>query len=81
MDMTKKLVNYILENVNVEEIRFTYSQMCMKKTDLARQNWELYNDLENYVDNFIEDNELDDEWFETEVGLIDDLFEELLKEI
>ena len=38
-------------------------------------------DLENYVDNFIEDNDLSDEWFETEVGLIEDLFDELLKEL
>jgi hypothetical protein len=37
--------------------------------------------LENYVENFIEDNDLSDEWFETEIGLIEDLFDELLKEL
>jgi hypothetical protein len=55
--------------------------MNRKKCDLPRANWQLYNDLENYVEIFIENNDLTNEWFETEVGLIEDLFDELLKEL
>lgn len=81
MIRVKNLVNYILNNVDNEDIRYTQSVMNRKKYDLPRANWELYNDLENYVEMFIEDNDLSDEWFETEVGLIEDLFDELLKEL
>ena len=75
------LVNYILRNVDNDDIRYTQSVMNRKRCDLPRANWELYNDLENYVEMFIENNDLSDEWFETEVGLIEDLFDELLKEL
>ncbi len=81
MIRVKNLVNYILNNVDNEDIRYTQSVMNRKRCDLPRANWELYNDLENYVEMFIEDNDLSDEWFETEVGLIEDLFDELLKEL
>lgn len=79
--MEKRLVEYVLCCVGENEIRRTYSQMCMEKRNLPTQNWELYNYIKNLVDDFVEDNDLSNDWFETEVGLIEDLFEELLKEI
>ena len=51
MIRVKNLVNYILENVDNEDIRYTQSVMNRKRCDLPRANWELYNDLENYVEN------------------------------
>ena len=68
MIRVKNLVNYVLRNIDIEDIRYTQSVMNRKRCDLPRANWELYNDLS-------------DEWFETEVGLIEDLFDELLKEL
>lgn len=78
--MVKKLVEYILENVDIEDVNYTYSKMCIERTSLNVANYDLYNKLSDLVVDFVLDNELSDEWFETEVGLIEDLFEELLKE-
>ena len=49
MIRVKNLVNYILNNVDNEDIRYTQSVMNRKRCDLPRANWELYNDLEIFV--------------------------------
>lgn len=78
--MIKKLVEYVLSNVDIEDVNYTYSRMCIERNSLNNANYDLYNKLSDLVDDFISDNELSEEWFETEVGLIEDLFDELLKE-
>ena len=79
--MEERLVDFVLYYVGEVEIKRTYSQMCIEKRNLPTQNWELYNYIKNLVDDFVEDNDLSNDWFETKIGLIEDLFEELLKKI
>lgn len=79
--MVNKLINYCIEKLDNEEIRYTFSKMCMKRCDLPRTNYELYNDLENLLVDFLDDNELTEEWFETEVGLVEDLFDCIIKNL
>lgn len=80
MNTVKNLVNYVLEHIDIEDVKYTYSRMCIERNNLNNANYSLYNKISDLVDDFVSDNELSDEWFETEVGLIDDLFDELLKE-
>lgn len=79
--LKKLLIEYVLENVDIEDIRYTYSRMCIHRHPLCCENYSLECKLEDLVKDFIEVHELNEDWFETEVGLIEDLFDELLKEL
>ena len=76
--MKEKLIEFIKENVSIEDINYTFSRMCIERTPLHYQNNNLYNQLSDLVDDFIADNELSEEWFEETFIDIEDLFEDLL---
>lgn len=76
--MKEKLIEFIKENVSIEDINYTFSRMCIERSSLRYQNNNLYNQLSDLVDDFIVDNELSEEWFEETFIDIEDLFEDLL---
>lgn len=78
--MVKKLIEFVLSEIDIEDVKYTYSRMCINRCNLFHENYSLYNKLDDLVHDFIIDNDLYDDWLETEVGLIEDLFDELLKE-
>ena len=78
--MKEKLIEFIKENVSIEDINYTFSRMCIESTPLCYQNNNLYHQLSDLVDDFIADNELSEEWFEETFIDIEDLFENLLND-
>ena len=40
--MKEKLIEFIKENVSIEDINYTFSRMCIERTPLYYQNNNLY---------------------------------------
>jgi hypothetical protein len=69
--MTKKLIDYIKHSIDSDVLGYTYSKMCLERIPLDSY---LYNQIDDLVQEYIEDNELSQEWFEENFFDIDDLF-------
>lgn len=76
--MEKQLIEFVKENVNSEECAWAYSQMCIKRMPLNCVDYELYCRIGDLIDDFVEDNELGEEWFEENFSDIYDVFEKIL---
>ena len=51
--------------------------MCIERAPLRMVNNNLYNKLSDLIDDFLQDNDLTDEWFEETFIDIEDLFDYL----
>jgi hypothetical protein len=74
MEYTDKLVQHIQDVISVDLLNYVYSRMCLLRIPLKIADYYLYNLIEYIVQNFIEDNELSQEWFEENFFDVDDLF-------
>ena len=78
INMEERLIDFIKNNISLEDCQYTYSKMCIERIPLRYANNQLYNKLGDLVDDFVADNELPLEWFEESFINIEDLFERLL---
>lgn len=75
--MKEELIEYVKNNIDMGDVEYTYSKMCIERVPLHYANNNLYNTLSDLVDDFVSDNELSEEWFEETFIDIEDLFEDL----
>lgn len=78
--MTSKLKVYVASIVDRNECDNTFAQMCIERAPLKMVNHKLYGKIESAVEDFLEDNELDGEWLDDNVGDIEDIFNSLFDE-
>jgi hypothetical protein len=78
--MVNKLKVYVASIVDQHECDNAFTQMCIERAPLKMVNHQLYGKIEKAVDDFLEDNELDEEWLEDNVGDIEDIFNSLFDE-
>lgn len=78
--MVSKLKVYVASIVDRNECDNTFAQMCIERAPLKMVNHKLYCKIENAVEDFLEDNELDGEWLDDNVGDIEDIFNSLFDE-
>ena len=71
--MKKKMIEFIKENVDMEDVNYTYSKMCVNRTSLHYQNHSLYNKIDDLVEEFCMDNDMDSEDFD-----IEEIFDEII---
>ena len=74
MKLEDKLVQYIQDVISVDILNYAYSKMCLLRIPLKNADSYLYNLIEYIVQDFVEDNELSQEWFEENFFDVDDLF-------
>lgn len=72
--MTSKLKIYIASIVDQHECDNAFAQMCIERAPLKNVNPYLYYKIEGAVEDFLEDNELDGEWLDDNVGDVEDIF-------
>jgi hypothetical protein len=72
MDMRKKLVEYVRTNVDMEEVGYTFSRMCIERCSLGYQNPNLYDEISDLIEDFGCDND-----FDVSDILVEDIFDEL----
>ena len=79
-DMVTLCVQYANNNIYsmIYDLQYTYSQMCMNRTPLNMENPNLYNHIQDLIDDFITDYELDEEWADIYGVDVDYIFEKLL---
>ena len=78
--MVSKLKVYIASIVDRNECDNTFAQMCIERAPLKMVNHKLYGKIENAVEDFLEDNELDGEWLDDNIGDVEDVFNSLFDE-
>ena len=76
--MDKKLISFLLDSISIEDCRYTYSKMCLERISLHVANNTLYDKFNSLISDFIEDNELGDEWFENNFIDVEEVFEIVL---
>ena len=64
--MEKKIIEFVKANINMEDVNYTYSKMCVNRTSLHYQNPYLYNKINDLVEEFCIDNDIDNEYFDIE---------------
>lgn len=78
--MAENLIQYVDNNFNysIYDLQYTYSQMCMNKTNLMEENERLYEHISNLIEDFVIDNDLEEDWAE-DFGIdVQDVFEKVL---
>lgn len=70
-EIENKLIEFITNNIDTNEIELTYSKMCIERCNLHSANNRLYTKIDDLVEEFCIDNEIEND-FDTE-----DVFEEL----
>ncbi len=64
--MEKKMIEFVKANVDMEDVNYTYSKMCVNRTPLHYQNHSLYNKINDLVEEFCIDNDMNSEDFDIE---------------
>lgn len=64
--MEKKIIEFVKANVNMEDVNYTYSKMCVNRTPLYHQNPTLFNQIDDLVAEFCIDNDINNEDFDIE---------------
>ena len=64
--MEQKMIEFVKANVNMEEVYYTFGEMCVNRTPLYYQNPSLYNKIDDLVEEFCIDNDMDSEDFDIE---------------
>jgi hypothetical protein len=58
-DRLNQMVEYIKTNVDMDEVGYTYSRMCIERCSLRIENPTLYNKISDLIDDFGCDNDFD----------------------
>lgn len=77
LTIVEQCVEYVHNNFNtlVYDAQYTYSQMAMSRCSLSHQNPNLYNHIQDLMEDFGLDNDLDNDWYD-EVGIdAEDMFD------
>ena len=72
-EIENKLIEFIINNINTDEIELTYSQMCVERCSLYIANHRLFTKIDDLVEEFCIDNEIEND-FDTE-DVFDELFD------
>ena len=72
--LQQELITHIKHTISNEVLSYTYSKICYERVPLKNADSYLYNQIDDLVQDFVEDNELSQEWFEENFFDIDDLF-------
>ena len=74
MELKDKLVQHIQDVISVDILNYAYSKMCYERVPLKIADCYLYNQIDDLIQEYIQDNDLTQEWFEENFFDIDDLF-------
>lgn len=56
-------VAFIAKEVNKDEVQYTYAQMTLRRIGLISANYALKTQIEDLLDDFSTDNDLDESWW------------------
>lgn len=59
MKTMDELIKYVKDNVDMDEVFYTFSKMCINRSCLRVENSSLYNQISDLVDDFGCDNGVD----------------------
>lgn len=82
-DLFQECIEYVYNNFNIlrfdyDCVTYTYTAMCVQRTSLQTQNYELYVHIFDLIQDFGLDNELTEDWYMEEDIDVEDVFEKLL---
>ena len=75
--MEAKIIDFVEKELSRETILCVGSKMSMNKITLREADAALYERIGDLIDQFVEDNELDAEWFEENFLSAEDVFESI----
>lgn len=81
--MQKKLtqaIQYCINNIDSEEVKFTWNQMSISREPLQSTNYSLYCSILDMMDEFSEEHELDNGWWET-ITDVEEIFDNIIDSI
>lgn len=61
-DAVEYIVNE-LDDIDKEEVRYTYAQMCLRRIGLISANYSLKTQIEDMLNDFTIENNLDEDWW------------------
>lgn len=76
--LQQELITHIKHTISNEVLSYTYSKMCYERVPLKIVDCYLYNQIDDMVQEFIQDNDLTQEWFEENFIDVEAVFEECL---
>ena len=62
----KELIEFVKENIDMDDVKHTYEKMCLNKTALHYQNYSLYYNIITLIAEFCTDNDMCDDFFDVE---------------
>lgn len=79
----QECVEYVFNNFNTlsfdyDDVTYTYTKMCVHRTSLQTQNYDLYIHIFDLIQDFGLDNELNEDWYIEEDIDVEDVFDKLL---
>lgn len=76
-------IKYCVEHFDTEtyDVNSTFSRMAMQRCDLKTADYMVYNHISNHIDDFISDYEITKEWFDDNIGTVDDIALDILQKI
>lgn len=77
LTLVEQCVEYVHNNFNtlVYDAKYTYSQMCISNCPLYYQNPNLYGHIQDLMEDFGLDNDLEENWFDDEFIDAEDMFD------
>ena len=75
--MEAKIIDFVEKELGRETILYVGSKMSMNKMTLREADAVLYERIGDLIDQFVEDNEIDAEWFEENFLSAEDVFESI----
>ena len=75
--MEAKIIDFVEKELGRETILYVGSKMSMNKMTLREADAVLYERIGDLIDQFVENNEIDAEWFEENFLSAEDVFESI----
>ena len=74
-------IKYCVEHFDRDtyNVDYTFSKMAMQRSDLKSVDYMVYTHISNLIDDFIQDYEITQEWFDDNIGTIDDIALDILQ--
>ena len=73
--MEKKMIEFVKANVDMQEVDYTFSRMCIERRSLGYINPRLYDKINDLIEDFGCDNDID-----VSDILVEDIFDELFED-
>lgn len=67
--------NFIIKNIDVDDVKNTYKKMAINRTPLYHQNPTLFNKVDDLIVEFCNDNDIEDDFD------VEEIFEKVLDKI